>query len=125
MSLIITTLTIAFSVLKLEHLLHRRNAQVITHETPLELDERYEVANSEFMIAFALESWEVGVKYDQRYIQWTTHIWKFVDGVKTSDYYPVHPCTDKEFARFYPVEKNSSIKVEKLQSAGQWMCFDW
>ena len=67
-SLIITTLTIAFSVLKLEHLLRRRNAQVITHETPLELDERYEVANSEFMIAFALESWEVGVKYDQRYI---------------------------------------------------------
>ena len=103
----------------------RKNPQVITHETPLELDARYDVANSDFMIAFALDQSNGGVKYDQRYYQWAFKIWKYIDGVESSKYYPVHPCTDKEFARFYPVEKNAAIKVEKFQAAGHWMCADF
>ena len=79
MSLIITTLTLAFSVLKFENLMTRKNATINTNLSPLDLDERYELAKSDFMMAFALESWGEGIRHDPRYIQWTAQIWKFDD----------------------------------------------
>ena len=57
-SLFITAVTIAFAGFKLENLLTRHNATIINHEIPLEHDENFDIANSDFMIAFALESWD-------------------------------------------------------------------
>ena len=89
-SLIITTLTLCFSFLKLENLMNRKNATINTHLSALGFDEKYDLANSDFMIAFALDSWSDGVKHDPRYIQWTVQLWKFRDGVEKRDYHPVH-----------------------------------
>ena len=49
---------------------------------------------------------------------------KVTDTVVEQSYYPVHVCTNEEFARFYPVENTSSTKVKTLKAKDQFLCFD-
>ena len=71
MSICIIALTMAFSLLKLHDLLSHKNPAISKYETAVEKDEKYDTANSEFMIAFALEHWKTGPKDDPKYIHWT------------------------------------------------------
>ena len=84
------------------------------------------MANSDFMIAFAIEHWHSGGKSDPKYIQWVVHREIFTDSFQTSaEWYQTHRCTDEEFERFYPTMPDAQIKVARLQAAQQWFCFDW
>ena len=40
-------------------------------------------------------------------------------------YYPMHPCTEKEFSRFNPASNRSSKKMDNYQEDGYLMCLDW
>ena len=77
------------------------------------------------MIAFAAEHWEQGYKDNPRYIQWGVLRQKFVDAVESTTWYPVHQCSEEEFARFHRIEDESAIKIAQLQAAGQLKCLDW
>ena len=125
MSIIITMLTFAFSLLALEKMLTRKNPTLIQTESDLEVGEKFDVANSDFMIAVATEQWLTGAKDDPRYINWTMLQTVFIDNVEYRYWWPMHPCTDEEFARFYPVEEKAAIKVAKLHANNQFRCFDW
>ena len=125
LSMFISALTLSFAMLKFEHLYTRKNPTLIMTETTLEEGTIYETGKSDFMIAFAAEHWDTGFKDDPRYIQWTVLFQKFVDNVETKAWYPVHQCTDEEFARFHRVDDESAIKVARLQAAGQFKCIDW
>ena len=70
-SLCITALTIAFSLLKLHDLLSHKNPTMSSYAKAVDKDEKFDMANSEFMIAFALEHFETGPKDNPKYIQWT------------------------------------------------------
>ena len=125
LSIIISTLTLAFSLIKIQHLATRKNPILTVNETPQEPGKIYDTGQSDFMVAFAAEHWDTGFKDDPRYIQWTVLFQKFVDNVETKAWYPVHQCTDEEFARFHRVDDESAIKVARLQAAGQFKCIDW
>ena len=101
--MLIAFLVIAFSILQLEALLNRKNPIILTHSTPLIEESAYSMANSDFMIAFAIEHWHSGGKSDPKYIQWVVHREIFTDSFQTSaEWYQTHRCTDEEFERFYP-----------------------
>ena len=91
----------------------------------MEIDESFDITNSDFMMAFTLQQWDGGYKDDPRYIQWTMQVTDVIDGDEKKIFYPLHKCTDEEFERFYAIEKRSAIKVAKIQADGKWMCFDW
>ena len=124
LSLIISLLTFAFSLVKLQDLITHKNPTLIETEVPSEEDARYDLSDSEFMVAVALEHWSQGRKDDPRYTQWLSRFYTFIDGAETKEWYRSHTCSDEEFARFYPVEDVSVIKVEKLQAEGQFKCFN-
>ena len=49
---------------------------------------------------------------------------KVTDTLVEQSFYPVHVCTNEEFARFYPVENSSSTKVKNLKAEDQFLCLD-
>ena len=115
-SLLIIVMTIAFSILKFQHLLSYKNLTLSTYEIPLDKDEQFDMENSDSMVALALEHWLTGRKDDPRYIQWAVSTIEVIDGVSSKAWYPVQICTDEEFARFYQVEGKVAKKVENLHA---------
>ena len=101
-SLSIVMLTILFGLLKLQHMLERKNPLISTNDVPSELSDEYDLDAEEFMMAFGLE--DVNGKmllHDPDYIKWVAGIWYWTEK-EESAFYPLHPCTDQEFAKFYP-----------------------
>ena len=63
-------------------------------------------------MAFAAENYRtLEVKSDKRYVQWLVKFDRFVDDEYFTDWYPLNPCTEEEFKRFYPPEESSAAKV--------------
>ena len=104
LSMFISALTLSFAMLKFEHLYTRKNPTLIMTETTLEEGTIYETGKSDFMIAFAAEHSELGIRDDLRYIQWAVAVGKMTDGVFSIKYHPVQQCSDEEFARFDKIE---------------------
>ena len=55
-----------------------------------------------FMIAVGLNSFYSGAKSDPTYIKWFARKFVSTDGVITNEVLPMHPCTEEDFAKFYP-----------------------
>ena len=107
-------------------MINRKNPLVNTNEVPNELGTVYETGKEDFMIAFAAVHWLEGPRTDSRFIQWTVVQENQSDGNElTLTYYPVHPCTAEDFARFYPTDIKSKKKVENYKALGIFMCLDW
>ena len=69
----IALLTITFGLVKLQHLLQRKDPIIISNENPLEVGQKYELAQEEFMTAYAAENYDTGKGIsDPRYIRWVT-----------------------------------------------------
>ena len=68
-SIIIMCLTTIFSLIRLQHMLVRKNPAVVIIKQPDVFDatERYNIADEDFMFAVSLEHWTDGPKMDLRY----------------------------------------------------------
>ena len=118
-SILIIGLVIAYSILKLENMLTKKNPVLRTRKSPVGSDARYDVRDSDFMVAFAVEHWLSGWKDDLRYIQWVVNEIVYIDNVEAKFlFHSTHRCTDEEFARFYPVSDDAATKVANLQANG-------
>jgi len=61
------------------------------------------------MAAFSLEDYlTFEFKNDPRYVKWFARYLRIIDGVATAREVPVHPCTDEDYGKFYPVDDRSS-----------------
>ena len=67
-SILIGVLTAVFALIKLEHLLNRKNPSLTSYSEAIGADEFYDTQNEDFMMAFTLENWISGAKDDPRYI---------------------------------------------------------
>ena len=114
----------AFAVIKVQKLLTRKNPDFSSYSTLLDKDEKYDLANPEFMIAFALDHWKEGPKDNKDFIHWAVTMHTVTELVTEEAQYPVHICTDEEFSRFYPIEDTAAKKVNGFQSKGKLLCFD-
>ena len=71
-TILIMTVSLMFGLVKLEHLILKRNPDLTTNTEGLEDGEVYDSSSDEFMMAFALTSFWSNNKsvYDPRYFRW-------------------------------------------------------
>ena len=68
-SLLILTVTFMFAILKLEHLVEKKNPSITTNSTPLAAGERFNTGDEDFMMAFAaVGQYDRQSKSDPRYV---------------------------------------------------------
>ena len=70
LTIIIAGLTTSFALVKLEHLVSRKNPSISVNEEDLAKGETYNALDDDFMMAFSMEHFLTGPKNDLRYIQW-------------------------------------------------------
>ena len=110
------TLMFAFTTLKLEHLIERKNPIISTNLIPLEEGTTYSTDSDEFMMAFTAENYDTGKAIsDPRFVRWLFAVWERDGSSSKITYYPMHKCTDEEFARFEKSNRESvGEKVKRL-----------
>ena len=126
-TLIIFLVTFSFGVMKMQHLLEKKNPVINTNEEPLEDGTIYATNGDEFMMAFAAERYDDarGLS-DQKYIKWVAAYWVKTDNVWEIKWFPMYRCTDDDFARFnLPENELVAAKMEKFFDQGHFFCFDY
>lgn len=97
-SIAILLLTVMFGILKLEHLILRKNPSLTISPKDLQKDDinyKYNTADKDFMMAVAAEDMYTGkLVNDPRYIRWYVSFYNHI----SYDFIEMHPCTDSEFA---------------------------
>ena len=107
LSVVIMVLTAGFAIIKLHDMLIRKKPNVISN---IEIDalgesEKFNLRANDFILAITLDNWRTGSKVDKRYLNFVAMYQGYVDGRPDSDiFFPLEPCTDDEFAGFYPRE---------------------
>ena len=127
MSLSIIMVTIAFGVMKMQHLVERKNPQINTNDAPLEDGTTYHTGNEDFMWAFAAERYDnfEGLS-DPRYIKWVTAYWIYKDNVWDIKWFPMHQCTDAKQAKFFPPQSEQfATKMKNFFEQGHLYCIDF
>ena len=126
-TLFVAFLTIMFAILKLQHMLARKNPDISKFESDIfgddhhfELDPR-----SNFQVAFGIENTISGFKSDPKFIKFVVKVAKQIEGVYTSKYYPMHACSEDDYSKFFPIESSKQIKLDKMRDQSALFCLDW
>ena len=106
MSIIVLMLTFGFFLVKLQFMLIRKNPFISTNKETIDFDEIYDTGSNEFMMAFAMEHYVTKEPMtDSRYTRWIVKLWRQLDTGPEIEYDIMHPCTESEFAKFYPTDQ--------------------
>ena len=101
--MLIILLTLGFGIVKLQHLLERRNPIINMSRVGLGDNERYSLSSKEFNGAFAVEDFGTGAGIsDPRYVKWVTAYVQRIDDQMSWTWYPMHQCTRAEIEKFDP-----------------------
>ena len=57
------------------------------------------------MMAFAVADFNNEPKYDPAYVEWSAGLGSLKDGKWIDTNIAIHPCTESNFAQFYPTSK--------------------
>ena len=110
-------------------MLLRKRPEIVslTDDSGIGSDYSYDTSGKEesFQLAISLKNYRTGIRNDPRYVQSVVGVEQRVDGVTKTFFYPLHPCTKNDFAKFYPVEARSKGTVNQLIAAGGLQCLDW
>ena len=102
-SIIIFMLTCAFGLIKLQDMFERKNPMMTTNTERLEADESVSINLADLMMAFSFQRSTGGeYKYGQRYVKFIAEAYQLKNSKTIRTYYPLHPCSDEEFDKFYP-----------------------
>ena len=83
-SILVLLLTFLYALLKLEHMVERKNPSLTTNTTPVEEGEYYKITSDNFMAAFSIINKVTGEpKSDPRYIRWIVKFYKMLNGKAT------------------------------------------
>ena len=118
-SLIINYLFFLFAVVKFQQLVTRHNPQIVEYLETFGFDgtDEYNPGEDEnFMIAVGFVDHFTGEAFnDPRYLKWIDNFYAYESGVlapKLAD--PLHICTEEDFQKFNPPDKQAAPIVEKL-----------
>ena len=128
-SILIFITTLAFALVKMDHLVKHKNPNVTTNVSPLEAGTKFSTASDGFMMAFAAVNTEKGAPLnDPRYVRWgflheyhmdEDEIYKKTLGL-------LHPCTEEELLRLDPPENQYLAEdIKSQQNSGNLFCMDW
>ena len=77
-SILILMLTFVFGLLKLEHMLKRKNSAITTLTEGIDDKDSYSLSQDEFMLAVMVEKTLGGeIPYDARYTRWIAERWEY------------------------------------------------
>ena len=131
-SIAILYVTFLFSASRLVHLFKRQDTLVNTYTNRDEFtdEDRFSVKEGRFQMAFALENWFKGETLsDEKYLKWFANYREksLFDGVDTSRELPIYECTEKDYERFYPIDKRSENQFRKFKDDPKYqlLCIDW
>ena len=113
-SVFILGITFLFAWIKLAHLIEKKNPQIITNiqEDAFREGETLDTTEDDFMMAFGLEDFFRGSLSDPRYIRWTArHILAHSDGTFTTNYIPLHVCTESDLSKLKSMDKRTGDKL--------------
>ena len=100
LSIVLMVIVYLFALLKLSHLLERKNPLVNTFELTKELGEdgRFLPHESRFAMAVALQNFvTTEYKSDPRYVKWASYYYTAKDGIWTNRYLPIYRCQESDF----------------------------
>mmetsp|Transcript_27802 Transcript_27802/g.34542 ORF Transcript_27802/g.34542 Transcript_27802/m.34542 type:complete len:192 (-) Transcript_27802:347-922(-) len=126
LSLTILYIIFIFAVMKFQHLMIRKNPLIteFVDKNGIELGEKFDLGDSNFMVAVGMESWTRGMRDDPKFVHWVATVYTVTDNVSKSEYYPMHPCTDEDYSRFFPADERTAKKVESYRLIGGLKCLD-
>ena len=120
LSLVVLTVTILFSLVKLRHLAARQNPFVNTYVRRDAYGESdvFKTSDNGFMMAFTLQDYITGeIKDDARYMKWfAEYTTVSPEGQTTTREVSVSPCTAADFERFETPERRSRKRFEALKA---------
>ena len=129
LSVVMLSITLLFGLLKLQHLLERKNPEIVTNEVAFEPDDeeaKLDADDPEYMMAFAITNGILRTpKNDPRYVSFVLeHGLRDEYGNYSAKKYPMVRCTNDDWSRFYPIESKSSNAVKRLREQEAFLCFD-
>ena len=128
-SLIMIYLFFLFAVVKFLHLVTRHNPQIVEYDETNAFDAADEYSpgeNNSFMIAVGFQHYLTGEPLnDPRYVKWiNTYQGQEGSSFVFEQANLMQPCTEEDFKKFYPPDKNAESAVEKLKREGVLFCLD-
>ena len=126
MTIMILSLTLLFGLMKLQHLFLRKNPLINTNSEPLADDAVFETNSSDLMIAVTAENYFTGAGLSNpRYVRYNTGIWKKINGVLETLWYPMHKCTAQDHKKFNKAVKIvNNEKMQRLRNEDHLFCID-
>mmetsp|Transcript_24914 Transcript_24914/g.31087 ORF Transcript_24914/g.31087 Transcript_24914/m.31087 type:complete len:171 (+) Transcript_24914:2-514(+) len=118
-SLCIIYITFLFCSVKLVHLLERKNPTVNTYmrKDTFDHESKHSFKDGKFMMAFSFEDYFSNKSLiDTRYVKWFAYYLVSQGGVWDSRELPIYPCTDEDFAKFYPIDDRSETRFNASQN---------
>ena len=78
------------------------------------------------MLAVSAENFSTGVKVDPRYIQFMATFVEYIpeEQKEMQVNYPMHICTEADFAKFHEPEIGQRSKITRLKNDNAWYCVD-
>ena len=73
-------------------------------------------------MAVTTEHWSLGPKMDPKYIQWVGSYNVQTNGVYEEIYFPLHPCTESDYNKFYPPSDTAAGLVNKKREDNLFYC---
>ena len=125
-SILILILTFIFGILKLEHMITRKNPMMQRLTANIDTKESYSLSQDEFMMAVMIEkSGGKDIPYDSRYTRWIAEGWEYK--VREDEYKItrtlMHPCTADDLSNFYtPDSAETAQKFSKFVLDGNLFC---
>ena len=127
-SLLVIVIIVLFGLLKLDHLLKKKNPSITKFDDSIGSDivVKFDLdQGNNVQMAFALENLKSGLKNDDRFFKFVTKRVHLIDGIYTATYYPMHQCTEADYATFYPIESKIANKVNKMKKMDALYCLNW
>ena len=88
-------------------------------------DDKFDTSQDGFQIAVAVDSSSGDLSDAARYFKFVARLYTQTGATYESTYYPLHPCSEEDFAKFHPTEKRSAAAVQRYRDKGGMFCLDW
>ena len=125
-TILIFILTLAFALVKIDHLAQRKNPSLVSNTSPLEASTKFSTNSDDFMVAFAATRKDGKALHDPQYVRWLAKFRQKANGSESDTFKLLHPCTEEELTRLDPPENEKLAEETKMkQNGGHLFCIDW
>ena len=127
-SLLVIVTIFLFGLLKLDHLLKKKNPSLSKFDDSIGSDivVKFDLDKGKnVQMAFAIENFHTGLLNDDRFFKFVAKRYSKIEDVFTTTHYPMHRCTEADYATFYPIESRIANKVNKMKKMNALSCLNW